>query len=442
MTRFVYFFVEGETMPHSKQRRNFAFKIAYLSDIQSIHYSITLTAFVHSWAVWVISRLIPSAYTVLMFLAALHRSKRYGYIGTAVSYDLLSKQIIRATDRKCKPRTLKRGLAFLKAVGLVELRPWTMPEQTITVNGRQIQVSAGTARVNIGPDLWATRQLRIVVLTDRAVALWDRATGSQRDRIMRHFRTCAILAPDSPVEQVGKPTMLDPQSPEQGPVSDSDTVRSDGVPDTQTSSPPVAVEIEGSATCPEGSGPPPTGEHSPLTCPPGADRVESKRPAEGPKRSAPVSRAAPSKPPATGCSRQRPKIARGAPSSYSVACVRILIELHRALERFSCRQADSIFDRCEYELSRQYPAGWPTSCDWAYWAGRWNDFQPGQRRFHMLRDILPLLKARAAVTPCEPKRYREWTSGPDRAAAPPDLKTELRGYLGDLWGRFVDDPEN
>jgi hypothetical protein len=432
-------------MPKSTQRCNRAFKIAYLSEAQRILYAVTLTAFVHSWAIWVIERLIPSAYTVLMFFAALHRAGRYGYIGTAIAYDLLSPQIVKATARKCAPRTLKRGLAFLKALGLVELRPWTMPEQTIRVNGRSITVSAGTARVNIGKDRWATRQLRIVVLTDRAVALWDKATGSQADRVLAPLRTCAILAPNSPVEQVGKPTMLDQQSSEHVTMSGSRNSRFDSAPSTSTSSPLDGAEVEGNPTRPGCPGGPQTIEHRPYTLPPASTQVEPKRPTDGPARPAPGPGAAPSKPPSAGCSRQRPKIPRGAPKSYTLACHRILAELHRAIEGFSQRQADSIYDRARYELSREYPAGWPTSCDWAYWTGRWNDFQPRQRRFHMMRDILPLLKSPAAVTPCEPVRYREGTTRPTvfetghAADSPQNLKTELVGYLSDLAGRFCGD---
>ena len=143
-------------MPHTSQRHNRAWKIAYWTEVQRVYYSATLTAFVHGWAVAIIMKLAPSALTVLQFLAALNRAGRGGYLGVAVAYSLLAPQVALATGRKCAPRTLRRGLSILRSLGLVELRYWTMPDQRFK-NGEHEHLSKGTQKVKTG-DGWRSLQ--------------------------------------------------------------------------------------------------------------------------------------------------------------------------------------------------------------------------------------------------------------------------------------------
>lgn len=424
---FVWFQHE-DNMPKSKpattQRSNRAHRIAYLADIQRIIYTITLTAFIHSWALAVISRLIPSAYTALLFLAALHRSGRQGYIGCAVAYDLLAPQIVKATGRKCKVRTLERGLAFLKKLGLVELRPWTMPDQTIRSGDRLITVR-GTARVELTGGRWCTRQLRIIVLTDRAVALWDKLTGSQGDRHIAHYPPPAILAGNSPIDQIDKSITVESKS--------SNRVTSDcPQPNDQQGRPTPPVSSPMSSQ---------TVEHETLNP---QQPLEPAGPAPAPRGASsdpPVSSKMSPKAQTMGCSRLRPKIPRKADIklTWSHSRLYILSELHKALERFSTRQADAIYDRAKFELSRNYPAGWPTTCDWPYWIGRFPNFSQSQRRYHTMRDILPLLKHPAAITPHEPRRYREGKKAPAGSGELERAGDRMADFLKKFSNKFCED---
>jgi len=431
-------------MPHSTQRRNRAFKIAYLADIQRIIYSVTLSAFVHSWALVVISKLIPSAYTVLQFLAALHRCGKYGYIGCAIAYDLLAPQIVLATGRKCSVRTLKRGLAFLRAFGLVELRPWTIPDSRIRIGDRTVIVK-GTARIDLGFDQWCTRQLRIVILTTPCLALWDKATKSQGDRYIPHYATCAKMAPNPKIDWVGKPTTIELKSSEHSKPLVSRKSVFDSVPTSDPDPEPYTSNGEkGRSTCPgapvTACPEPRTFEHEAST--PNTQDPKTQTPLNtgGALKEAPVFGQEQTKPQRLGCSRPRPQVPRRAPHTWTVGCTYILCELHRALDKFSTRQADSIFDRAKWELSRNYPAGWPTSCDWAYWVGRYQKFEPAQRRYHMLRDILPLLKTPGPITPQEPVYYRQWTKSqehdPVSTRSPLSKDEGLGGLLERLWEKF------
>lgn len=428
-------------MPATTQRSNRAFRIAYLSDVARIIYTINFTAFAHGWAMQLIIALIPAAYTVLLFLAAMHRAGKFGYIGCAVAYDLLAPQIVKATGRKCSTRTLKRGLACLKSLGLVELRPWTMPDQIIRSGSRQIKIK-GTSRVDLGGDQWCTRQLRIVVLTERAISLWDKATRSHGDRVIAHLPTWAKLALNSQNEQIDKSIMLESKS-----TNDigSDRPR-ESVLDCEHTSEPTASgspsnDLEGRPTCPPRSGDPSGAsfEHQTSTAPIKHDTVESTRDSGGLSGDAPFS----GKPPAIaepiGCSRARVRIPRGAPNKthWTVARLYILLELHKAIERFSTRQADAIYDRARFELSRSYPGGWPTTCDWAYWIGRFPSFSPSQRRYHMMRDIVPLLKNPAAITPNEVGQYNQWADPAEPKIEP--ARGTLAEYLEKLKNKFCGD---
>lgn len=429
-----------QSKPATQQRTNRAFRIAYLADLQRIHYTITLTAFIHSWAVLVISWLIPSAYTVLEYLAALNRSNTTGYIGIACAYKLLAPRIAAATHRKCAPRTLERGLAALKALGLVELRPWTMPDYTIHRGDHKIVVK-GTAKVELPGGRWCSRQLRIVVLTDRALALWDRATKSQGSRFLAQYPTPAKVADNSPLEQIDKSIMLQTQT------TNDDKIRStrDNMLDSEQtqkhrSKRPPSYE-KGRSTCPPSSAEPspPPFEHRTSTPQKPVDQIERATAPRGALRAAPVFKPTATPPKAKGCSRERPTVPRAAPRTWTTARALILREIHKALMLYSTRQANTIFDRAKTELSRNYPAGWTTATDWNYWIGRFPVFTAGQRSYHAKRDIIPLLQNTAPITPDEPRRYREGWRVAELPAPLPPPADDLPAELARLSKKFVED---
>jgi hypothetical protein len=411
-------------MPSTTRRHNRAFRVAYWADIQRIYYTATLSAYIHGWAFEVLRRLIPSAITVLQFLAALHRAGKGGYLGCAVAYSMLAPQIAQATGRPCSVRTLERGLACLKMFGLIDLRYWTMPDQRITVCGREIVVR-GTGKVRVDADNWRSLQIRIVTLTDRAVSLWDRATGSQSDRVIPHLPTSAKLADRSQKDQCVITHM----------------VRDNKHRVPTTKAPSDNVE-QGKTTRPvDSTGTPsdPTLEHrssTPDTTAPGHQTESPPSTRQASNESSPPRGEAPSLK-ARGCSEERPRIPRGVPSkrAYPVGCAYILSELHRTLERFSQREADALYLRAKWELSRDYPAGWPTAVDWSYWVGRFGDMPLAQRRYHVMRDILPLLRSPAAITPDEPHRIKMWRA----RRAPQPIGGVMAPWLEKLKEKFCGD---
>jgi hypothetical protein len=422
------------------QRRNRACKIAYFSDIQRIFYAVSLTAFVHRWAWKVLEILIPSAITALQFLAALNRSSQKGYIGTAVAYSLLAPQISLATQRKCSPRTLQRGLAFLRAIGLVSLRYWTMPDQTIELgSGRTIRL-AGTGRVNIGNDEWRSLQIRIVVLTDRALALWDRATKGSGKLVVPPILTSAKLADRSKDDSCCKQQRVGRATSDDESVSSLSEIL---FPIVRSVEDPSNVQSsngqEGMSTRPEQpKAVAQTIEHQALTTAIAAEPTQTEVPPIAPNGASPAIAADQTQ--TYGCSRPKPVKPTGKipPKSWTANRALILWELWTALERFSTREADHIFSRAIWELSRDYPAHWPTIVPWAYWIGRFSDFSPAQRRYHTMRDILPLLKSRAVPTPCE--RHLPPSSNPD-LTKPSDNSTPnggLHPFLADLLSRVVE----
>lgn len=437
------------------QRRNRACKIAYLSDIQRIFYAVSLTAFVHRWAWKVLEILIPSAITALQFFAALNRSSEKGYIGTAVAYSLLAPQISLATQRKCSPRTLQRGLAFLRAIGLVSLRYWTMPDQTIELgSGRTVRL-AGTGRVNIGGDEWRSLQIRIVVLTDRALALWDRATRGSGKLVVPPILTSAKLADRSKDDSCRKQQRVGRATSDDGSVSSLSEIL---FPIVRSVEDPSNVQSsngqEGMSTRPEQpKAVAQTIEHQSLTTAIEAEPTQTEAPPIAPNGAAPAIAAEPTqtsnptvdetqKREKIGCSRQKPGKPTGKipPKSWTANRALILWELWTALERFSTREADHIYSRAIWELSRDYPSHWPTIVPWAYWIGRFSDFSPAQRRYHTMRDILPLLKSRAVPTPCERHLPPSSNSNPD-LTKPSDNSTPKGGlhpFLADLLSRVVE----
>lgn len=432
-------------MPVKTSRRlNRAYKIAYWPDVQRIYYTVTLTAFLHRWAMLILGILIPSALTVLEFLAAMNRSSKNGYMGCAVAYSLLAKQIAESTRRPCSQRTLERGLKFLKSVGLVKLHWWTMPDQTID-NGCGARRIKGTEKVET-QDGWKTRQIRIIVLTPWAIAMWERGAERKGKDIIPHFAhllTPAKLAASSKDDQVGKPTMIVPSSDS----SDSSTIQDkDKMNSTR---PQAAVEQHPSTPSKQETSPDPQTTLLEPTDSPESNQHQTQITSRDAEKGVDKNRATrnlgvatPSSAPRSpsgkrrGCSRTAPPLPKNAKNKTSWAVFRafILVELHRSLSKFSEREADSVYDRAVWELSGDYPVGFPTVVDWAYWRERFALFMPQQRRAHMLRDILPLLRSTQIPVPSEPRRIEIFEkSGYGSGSNPEKLPPFLKG----LWDKFV-----
>jgi hypothetical protein len=126
-------------------------------------------------------------------------------------------------------------------------------------------------------------------------------------------------------------------------------------------------------------------------------------------------------------------------TTWSVARSYLLHSLHAALKDFSRREADSIYSRARYELSGNYPAGWPTSVDWPYWVGRFAAFAPSQRRYHMARDILPLLRTRTPIVPEENRRFPGSKHRIDVPSKIEAIMDPMDPFLSKLWKRFCSD---
>lgn len=411
--------------PH---RINRAYRIAYWSDIQRIYYTASLTRVIHRWAWAVIAMLIPSAATVLQFLAALNLAGKGGYLGTAVAYSLLAPVVAGATGRPCSPRTLQRGIGCLRRLGLVEVRRWTMPDQRLTVGDRQIVVR-GTGRVPIGGGSWRSLQINIIVLTQRAIDLWCKSTELQGNCNVGQFHTHAKVAARSPVDVCVNTHKVKPQST--GDVTSTHDLDSSSRQGESTPPPPVA------------SPPAPTVEHGTIDQqnPPShsQDTQEStgKR-HEGRSASGPAD----TRRTGCGCTSKRPVVLGGAPrkAGYHYGRAVVIRALHMALDRYSTREADAIFSRATFEMGSDYPAGWPVSVNWAYWCAKFPEFSDSQRRFHLHRDIIPVLKTKVAITPSEPRRFRQWTDTGSQQRDPvqlgetldPFLSRILRSVLGKL----------
>lgn len=384
------------------RRANMAFRVAYLVDCARLAYADDLGKFVHRCALAVVRALAPSAYTLLMFLAAMHRAGRFGYIGVAVAYELLAPIVHETTGRKCSVRTLERAVSLLSSAGLIEKHRWTIPDQKIkTPSGRVIKVK-GMNRIQTKNGDWKCLQICILVLTPRAIGYWEKR---KRKRPTSDLDT-AKLADNLNVD----PGFLQNPSLSELPANDTTDPSSKGGADRAACPPgdpdlPVASALEGSTTRPACG---PTVEHG---CIDSGDlplrQVETRCPGETDRGGSTRSALSKAQLPARGCSLPRPKKPRLARwrNTWENGSALLLATLHKCLENFSTRQADMLFQRAAVELRGDRFENWPTSVDWSYWIGRWFRFTPAQRLYHMRRDILPLLKARAA-TPHEPDLLR------------------------------------
>lgn len=439
-------------MVKTAQRINRAYKVAPWSDVQRIYYTATLTAFIHQWAHVLLAILIPSALTVLQFLAAINRASKNGYMGTAVSYQLLAPQIALATQRPCSVRTLERGLAALKVLGLIRLHWWTMPDTNVQ-NGPHRHRIPGTGKVETDTG-WKSQQIRIIVLTQRAISLWDKATAGKGSYILPHFAqflTSAKLAANPINDQVGKPTMI--KSPRSASESSTSTCQGRFV-EGQTTSPAGVTQLSSTPTHPdtspnlESQSPaaavsPDTKQSQTKTTPTSGKELTNKHepcqdtghlsdPGRPKNRPIKQSKAKPETP--RGCSHTPPPLPKHAKNKtkWPIARAYLLVELHRAIAPFTTREADSIYERALYELSQEYPDGFPTIIDWAYWVGRFATFGPQQRRAIMLREILPVLRSTYTPVPSERSNFKKHTVHRGTSK----LSNALAPTLQKLWDKF------
>lgn len=381
--------------PATTQRINRAFKIAYWDSVQRIYYTTALTAFVHAWAIKILSILIPSAYTVLEFYAVLHRSGPLGYVGTACAQELIAKQISLASRRPCSVRTLQRGIAALRILGLISTRWWTIPDVRINNTGRT-HLIRGTGKKQIGEKEWTSLQIKIAVLTDRAIALWDKSTKLHGDRYIPLFPTPAKLADRSPLDQVDKPTMVQVTTSDEDTSTVQDKNHARVVEGTTTR--PAARQVatltlkQRALTTPRSPASPDTPKPTLTNAPKGHCAEAKSKPKSMPK----------------GPSERRTTLPRAQNSwTWDLGRSFLLFELHKALTNFSRREADAIYKRAKFELSRNCTAKW-CSVDWSYWIGKWRGCPPRQRTFHMMRDILPLLRKPDPITPNEDGYFKRF----------------------------------
>lgn len=384
-------------MSKTAQRPNRATKIAYWSDVQCIFYAVTMNAFVHHWALVILDILIPCAYTVLQFLAALNRANKIGYVGCEVAYELLAPQIKLATRRGCSLTTLKLGLKTLNALGLVKLEWATTPNQEI-INGPYTHKIKGM------------RQLRCIILTRRALDLWDLRSGKRGSAVIPHFSHLLTQSDSdySPkIDQVDKPTMIKPHSTK----SDTSTVSCNSVKtkaEGRPTSPQAAVEHRASTPAQPATSPKLDSSTHADSVAPAPHQTIDRATSPPSKEKGKKQTSCQSKPALRGCSHTPPPLPKNAgnKTSWVVGRAYLLVELHRGLAKFTEREADAIYTRALREMSSAYPKNLPAMVGWHYWASRFALFSPERRRGHMLRDILPLLRSEYVPTPNEPQRFQ------------------------------------
>lgn len=412
-------------------RINRAHRIATWSEIQSIYYTATLTAFFHRWAISILSLLIPSAMTLLQFLAALNRSSRIGYAGCAVAYELLAPQIAIATRRACSVRTLERGIAALKKLGLIRLTWWTMPENTVR-NGPYEHKIGGTGVVKTANG-YRSKQIRVITLTRLAISLWDRSTAKKGCDVIPHFApfiTSAKMADRSQKDQVGKPTIVQPTID----TSDTSTCYCKGDPEQGQTTRPSAVEQQAYTPTPQQSSPDVDGTaHAPPNGLSSKEKQNVPVQASGEQKQ---QKSCPKSP--RGCSLTPPPIPKNSKNktTWTIARAYLLAYIHQCLTNYSTHQADMIFRRAEWETSTEYPGGIPTIVDWPYWISRFALLTHRERRAVVFRDILPLLRTGGAPVPNEPNVFSGM--GLPREVRLAEKSTgEIKGFLKHLFDKFA-----
>lgn len=378
----------------TRQRPNRAFRIAYLPDTRRIQSVPVLNSITHAWSHELIAGLSAPASKLLRFLAALNRTGNFGYVGVALAYEILAERISDATEIKFSKRGVERAVAELKTKGLITVRPWTREGQYFLAGGRQVQM-CGAGTVTLANGRVMPCQLAIIALTDDALSMWELPKRGGMCSSVAHEPTTAKLADTSSgSEQIDKSIML--KRPTR---------------DVRTTVQEAKKGIEGRPTSPadptnEQAGRP-TVEHAALT---GNLRLKPgpSAPFRVSQASNKASRLLPSSPPIAtkGCSKPKPVFYRGPhpSSSSSIARIMILGGIFDFLQDHSPREADSVFCRAKLEIEGGGYKGWPTVVDWGYWIDAWPRLSPKEREVKLFRYIIPLLKNRKAITPCDPLR--------------------------------------
>lgn len=376
------------------QRHNRAFRIAYLPDTRRIQSVPVLSTITHAWAHEQIAGLSTPASKVLRFLAALNRTGTLGYLGVALVYEILAERIVESTEIKFSRRSVERGVAELKAKGLVTVRPWTREGQYFRAGGRNVQMcGAGTVTLKNGRVM--TCQLAIIALTDDALAMWERPKrGLARGNVVHEPTPAKKADTSSRPDQIDKSIML-----------------KDHTGDVGTTVQVAAGEKEGRPTRPDGptnGRGRPTVEHGALT---GDLRLKPGPTAQlrVKQASSKASRLPPSSPRVApkGCTKPKPAC-RGPQKIGSPSTVRLMIlqEIHNFLKNHSPREADAVFCRAKTEIEGQGFENWPTVVDWGYLVKQWPRLSPQERKVKLFRRIVPLLKNRQVIAPCDPIRVR------------------------------------
>lgn len=376
---------------HSKQqRKNKAWRVAYWPDVQRIDSVPVLRSISHAWANEYLDELSIPAIKTLKFLAALNRTGTCGYLGVAVAYQLLAPKIESATEIKFSVRSLERGVAELKEAGLIDVRPWVRQSQYFRAGKRDVEMS-GAGTVTLKDGRVVVRRLAIITLTDRALSFWEAPRCGHKTHTVDKKLSPAKMADRSPKpEKIDKSIILT-----LGTQSDLVNVSTQGRP-TRPSLPPST----------SGQGEVRTVEHKAST----RDLKFKPGPSAPLRISQPIKNGPSPSPKSTpsaskGCTKTRPNFYRGPQLSGSrvVAQTIILAGLWDVLQKHSSRDADTCYTRAKCEMEGGLPQGWPTVVDWDYWLERWPKMSPTERDIKIMREILPLLKNRQAVTPNDQK---------------------------------------
>lgn len=376
------------------QRHNRAFRIAYLPDSRRIQSVPVLSTITHAWAHKQLAGLSAPASKVLRFLAALNRTGEFGYLGVALAYDILAERISESTGIKFSRRSVERGVAELKAEKLVTVRPWTREGQYFRAGGRNVKMfGAGTVTLKNGRVMPC--QLAIIALTDGALAMWEKSKREfARGNVVPEPTPAKMADTSSRSDQIDKSIML-----------------KDYTGDVGTTVQGAEGEKEGRPTRPDGptnGQGRPTVEHGALT---GDLRLKPAPKAE--LRVKQANNMASRLPPSSsqvapkGCTKPTPAY-RGPQKIGSPSTVRVMIlaEIHNFVKNHSPREADAVFCRAKTEIEGVGYTDWPTVVDWGYVIKQWPRLSPQERKVKLFRRIVPLLKDRQAITPCDPIRVR------------------------------------
>ena len=280
-------------------------------------------------------------------------------------------------------------------------------------------------------DGWRNNQIRVITLTDRALALWDRSTGAKACDIMPHFAhllTAAKLADRSNNDLVGKPTKYDNRN------GKNDIVES----------PDADVLLEGKSTSPKtapSKTTPPTSdvEQHASSVPP--TKLPTKIRNEAPTGSKRISDSGSdnrhlgqkSLDRHHGTSFGKPKSGSRDRKSWAAAKIIILNELRRVLKTFPRRHANAVYSRANWELLHGDSTCKP-STNWPYWISRFPNMPPEVRNYHMRRDILPTLLSSAAI----PDERRANMIGHEFSDDIAPSKHALSPFFRKIWSKFVD----